>query len=261
MSIIALMSDFGSRDHYVAAMKGVILQINPKVTLVDISHEVNSHDLYHGAFVLRQSLFYFPPATIVVAVVDPGVGSNRKILAARYHDRVVLAPDNGLLSLVHRDAELQEMRTVENRRYFASTISTTFHGRDIFAPVAAHLSRGVPLSDLGPPAHRIEVLDMPRPQILADGSIEGSIFIVDRFGNLISNISELDLSALRSPRHDFKVFVSGRPVGPVRQAYAEVNAGEPLALIGSSQMLEVAICKGSAAQTLACGVGTPVEVR
>src|SRR5687767_7853558 len=132
MSIIALMTDFGTRDHYVGAMKGVILQINPKVTLVDISHDIDSQDLFHGAFVLRQSLPYFPTGTIFVAVVDPTVGSNRRILAARYNDRTVLAPDNGLLTLLQRDADLQEIRVVENRRYFASIISSTFHGRDIF---------------------------------------------------------------------------------------------------------------------------------
>src|SRR6185436_4458829 len=119
MSIIALMTDFGTSDYYVGAMKGVILQINPKVTLMDISHDIDSQDLYQGAFVLRQVLPYYPVGTVFVAVVDPTVGSSRPILAARYNDRTVLAPDNGLLTLLQRDAELQEMRVVENRSYFA----------------------------------------------------------------------------------------------------------------------------------------------
>lgn len=262
MSIIALMTDFGTRDHYVAAMKGVILQINPKVTLVDISHEIGAQDLYHGAFVLRQSLPYFPAGTILAAVVDPGVGSSRRILAGRYHDRIVLAPDNGILSLVHRDADLQEIRSVENRRFFASTISSTFHGRDIFAPVAAHLSRGVSLSELGPPADRLEILDLPKPHFHPNGSIDGRIVLVDRFGNLISNISEVDLSPLRRSSAGVKdVQVAGRSVGPIRDTYSDVPAGQPLALVGSSQMLEIAVSAGSAATVLGAGVGTPIEVR
>src|SRR5262249_46036537 len=147
----------------------------------------------------------FPEGTIFAAVVDPGVGSGRRILAARYHNRIVLAPDNGLLTLIHRDAELQEIRTVENRRLFASSISPTFHGRDIFAPVAAHLSRGVSIAEVGPPADRLEVLEMAKPQFLPDGSVSGRVMLVDRFGNLITNISEMDLSALRSPRPHVEV--------------------------------------------------------
>ena len=142
MPVIALMTDFGGCDYYAAAMKGVILQINPKVTIVDITHEIDSQDLFHGAFVLRQSFPYFPVGTIFVAVVDPTVGSGRRILAARYNDRIVVAPDNGLLTLLHRDADLQEVHVVENRQLFVAQPSSTFHGRDIFAPIAAHLSRG-----------------------------------------------------------------------------------------------------------------------
>ena len=135
MSIVALLTDFGTADHYVAAIRGVILQINPKATLVDVTHEIAAQDIFHAAFVLRQVLPFYPTETVFVAVVDPGVGTSRRILAARYSDRVVLAPDNGLLTLVHRDAELQEMRVVENRRLFASNLSATFHGRDIYAPL------------------------------------------------------------------------------------------------------------------------------
>ena len=254
------MTDFGTRDHYVAAMKGVILQINPKVTIVDISHEIGSQDLLHGAFVLRQALPYFPPDTIFAAVVDPTVGSGRRILAARYSGRIVLAPDNGLVTLLHRDAELQEIRVVENRRFFASTLSTTFHGRDIFAPVAAHLSRGVAMDHLGPVANQIEILELPKPQRNTDGAIEGQVIVVDHFGNLISNITAIDLSAARLPRGHCTVSVGTRAIGPVRTTYADVAAGQPLALIGSAQMLEIAVNQGSAAAVLNARRGDPVRV-
>jgi S-adenosylmethionine hydrolase len=262
MSIIALMTDFGLRDHYVAAMKGVILQINPKATLVDVCHEIASQDINHGAFVLRQVLPYFPAETVFAAVVDPGVGSSRRILAARFSGRVVLAPDNGLVTLLHRDADLQEIRVVENRRYFASTLSSTFHGRDIFAPVAAHISRGVPLADLGPPADRIHILNMPHAVRNADGTITGQIIVVDRFGNLITNISEVDVSAARAPhRGPFEAFLGDRRIGPIRVTYSDVPAGEPLALIGGTQLLEIAVSGGNAAQQLGAGVGAAVKLQ
>lgn len=263
MAIIALLTDFGFRDHYVAAMKGMILQVNPKVTLVDVCHEIDSHDLFHGAFALRQVLPYYPPETVFVAVVDPGVGSSRRILAARYSNRVILAPDNGLLTLIHRDAELQDIRVVENRRYFASTISSTFHGRDIFAPVAGHLSRGVGLHELGPVAHQIHILNLAQPVRNEDGTITGQVMLVDRFGNLITNISELDISAARAPRRGkpWEVFLDDRKIGPIRVTYADVGPGEPLALIGSSQFLEIAIHRGSAAGQLGANTGAAVHLR
>ena len=261
MPIIALMTDFDTRDHYVAVMKGVILQINPKATLVDVSHRIVPQDLYHGAFVLRQALPFFPPKTIFVAVVDPTVGTRRRILAARYSDRIVLAPDNGLLTLLHRDAELQEIRVVENRRFFAATLSTTFHGRDIFAPVAAHLSRNVTLDQLGPVADCIEVLELAAPVKQKDGGIAGQIVVVDGFGNLITNVSQLDLAAPGPARGGFVVSVGPREVGPVRVTYGDVAPGEPLALIGSTQMLEIAVNSGNAAEKLEAGRGTPVTLR
>lgn len=260
MSIIALMTDFGTRDHYVAAMKGVILHINPKVMLLDITHEVPAQDVLHGAFVLRQVVPYLPSETIVVAVVDPTVGTSRHVLAARYNNRIVLAPDNGLLTLLHRDANLQEIRVVENRRFFAGELSRTFHGRDIFAPVAAHISRGLSLDHLGPVADRIEVLDLAPSRISPEG-INGEVLLVDHFGNLITNISALDLSAARVPRRHFEVLAGPHAVGPIRNTYSEVPVGQPLALVGSTQMLEVAVNRGNAAQKLGLGPGAPVCLR
>ena len=256
-----MITDFGTRDHYVAAMKGVILQINPKATLVDITHEIGPQEVDEAAFILRQVFPYYPKDTIFMVVVDPTVGSSRRILAARYSDRIVLAPDNGVLTFLHRDAELQEIRVVENRRYLASTLSTTFHGRDIFAPVAAHLSRGLAMDQLGPVADHIEVLQLTKPTRREDGTIDGRVMFIDRFGNLITNISGLDLSAANSPGRHHDVSVGSRTIGPICIAYADVPKGEPVALIGSTQMLEIAINNGSAAKVLNAARGDPVSVR
>jgi len=260
MSTIALLTDFGTRDHYVACMKGVILQINPKAVIVDISHDIGSHDLVHGAFVLRQTLPYFPTGTVFVAVIDPTVGTRRRILAARYNDRIVLAPDNGLITLLHRDAELQEIRVVENRRYFAGSLSATFHGRDIFAPVAAHLSQGLSMDYLGPVANQIEAIEMAKPQHHDNGTLDGEVVLVDSFGNLITNISAIDLSAARSPHRHLEVSIGSRRIGPIHTTYADGAAGEPLALIGSTQMLEIAVNQGNAADQLQASRGTPVHL-
>ncbi len=261
MPVIALMTDFGSRDHYVAAMKGIILQINPKVTLVDITHEIASQDVFHGAFVLRQAVPCFPPETIFVGVVDPTVGTPRRVLAARYNSRTVIAPDNGLLTLLHRDADLQEIRIVENRRFFASSLSSTFHGRDIFAPVAAHISRGVSLDHLGPVADHIEILDLARPRLNDDGTLDGEVMLIDHFGNLITNISMVDVSAARTPRHHLEVSVGPHHVGPIRTTYDDVANGQPVALIGSTRMLEIAVNRGNAAQILGVTRGDAVSLR
>jgi S-adenosylmethionine hydrolase len=260
MSIVALLTDFGTADHYVAAMRGVILQINPKVTLVDVTHEIGSQDIYHAAFVLRQVLPYFPTETIFVAVVDPTVGTSRRILAARYSDRIVLAPDNGLLTLVHRDADLQEVRVVENRRLFATSLSASFHGRDIFAPVAGHLSRGLALDHVGPVADRIEVIELPKPARNPDGSIDGQVNLVDRFGNLITNISVVDISTARAANRQFEVKLKDQLIGPIHVTYADVPPGSPLAMIGSSQMLEIAVNHGSAAHLLDARRGDRVRL-
>jgi S-adenosyl-L-methionine hydrolase (adenosine-forming) len=259
--VIALLTDFGTRDHYVACMKGVILQINPKAIIVDITHEINPQDVYHGAFELRQSLPWFPPKTVFVAVVDPRVGTNRRILAAAYNDRYVLAPDNGLLTLIHRDANLQGIRSVENRQYYSAQVSRTFHGRDIFAPVAAHLSKGVPFDQLGPLVDRMEMLSLARPRLHPDGTIDGQVALIDHFGNLITNISVTDLSAAHANRHQLHVSVGKYDVGPVRASYADVPTTQPVALIGSTQMLEIAINGGNASRTLDVERGVPVSLR
>ncbi len=261
MSIIALMTDFGSRDHYVACTRGMILQIDPRAVLADVTHDIPAQDVLHGAFTLRQAFPFFPAGTIFVAVVDPGVGTQRRILAAQYQDRVVIAPDNGILTLIHRDAELQDVRVVENRRFFASILSNTFHGRDIMAPVAAHLSRGARLEQLGPVADHIESIALASPTVHENGNIDGQVLLVDHFGNLITNISEIDLNAAMSLRRELNVYIGDQKIGPLAHTYSDVKQGEPLALVGSTQMLEIAVNQGSAADAFQAARGTAVTVR
>jgi S-adenosylmethionine hydrolase len=261
MPIITLTTDFGGQDHYVACMKGVILQHAPEAQIVDVTHQVSPHDIVHAAFALRQVFEHFPEGTIHVAVVDPGVGTTRRLLAARYADQVILAPDNGIVSLVHRDFELQELRTIENTRLYRPEISTTFHGRDVLAPVAGHLARGLLFEHVGPILHQLEILNLDAPKPLPDGGLEGQVLYVDHFGNVITNISQAHLDAALGPRTAADVSVGPLRVGPLRNTYADAGPGEILALVGSTGMLEVAINQGNAARQLRAGPGTPVLVR
>lgn len=257
--IITLTTDFGEADHYLACMKGVVLQHAPQCQIVDVSHAIGPHDVVHGAFILRQVFEHFPLGTIHIAVVDPGVGTARRIIGARYEGQFILAPDNGLVSLVHRDFRIEELRELQNTRLFRDEISMTFHGRDVLAPVAGHLAAGMPFEDVGPLVDELEILNLERPAQLPDGGLEGRVLYVDRFGNLITNIALDDLGMRRGER--LQVFVGPLRIGPLRSTYAEVSTGEILALIGSTGMVEIAINQGNAAAQLRAAPGTIVVVR
>ena len=261
MPIITLLTDFGTQDHYVAAMKGVILQIAPAATIVDITHEIGPQDVVRAAFVLRQTWNWYPRGTVHLAVVDPGVGSSRRIVAGRYAGQYVVAPDNGLISMVHHELRVEAMHVVDNRRYMLATISTTFHGRDIMAPAAAHLAGGVAIQDLGPPTDHVEVLQMAAPQRSADHALTGQVLCADRFGNLITNITRHDLLATFQHRREVKVYLGPTCIGPLRTSYHEVAAGQLLALIGSGDHLEISVNCGNAAKILSPEPGARVEVR
>ena len=204
---------------------------------------------------------HFPEGTIHIAVVDPGVGTTRRLLAVRYEGQIILAPDNGLVSLVHRDYEMEELRAIENERLFRSEISTTFHGRDILAPVAGHLAEGMELSNVGPLIDQLEILNLERPAVMPSGGIEGQVLYVDRFGNLISNISQADLEAAGDDLRESTVHVGPLRIGPLRLTYGDVAPGEIVAIIGSTGMLEVAINQGNAAAQLRASPGTIILVR
>lgn len=261
MPIITLTTDFGQADHYVACMKGVILQLAPNAQIVDVSHAIPPHDVVRGAFILRQAFDYYPEGTVHVAVVDPGVGTTRRLIAASYDGQIVLAPDNGLVSLLHRDFALDELRAITNTRLFRQEISSTFHGRDVLAPVAGHLARGVGMLNVGPLIDQIEILNLDPPATLSNGGIEGQVLYVDHFGNLITNISENDLASTVGGRPDLSVYVGPLRVGPLRTTYGNVKAGEIVAIIGSTGMLEIAINQGNAAAQLRAAPGTIVIVR
>jgi len=254
--IVTLLTDFGLSDPYVAEMKAVMLTVAGELTLVDITHDVAPGDVLAAAFVLAEALPYFPPGTVHCVVVDPTVGTDRRVVAARYAGQTIVAPDNGVITLVDRALLLEQIVAVRDRRYFRSaSVSATFHGRDIFAPLAAHLARGLALDRLGPQPEKIKLLEVPEPQPDADGALAGQVLYVDRFGNLISNIPVSGCGGER------EVVCGGRSVGPIRQAYANAERGEALALINSMGLVEVAVNGGRACDVLGAGVGTEVRVR
>lgn len=256
--IITLLTDFGVKDSYVAAMKGVILGINPEAVLVDLTHEIPPQDLAAGSFVLAAAAPYFPPGTIHLAVVDPGVGSARRGLAAKARGQFFVGPDNGLLQIMFRDAPDLLVVSLENPVYFLPQVSATFHGRDIFAPVAAHLSRGLPLADLGPPVADPASQSWPAP-IFMPQAARGKIVYVDRFGNLVSNMRGVELRNWLAGR-ECRLRVGTCLVRGLSRTYADAAPGEVLALEGSHGYLEIAVNRASAAAHLDLGVGAAITV-
>jgi S-adenosylmethionine hydrolase len=252
--VIALLTDFGLLDHYVAAMKGVMLGICPDATLLDISHDVAPQDILGGALQLEAVTPFLPPGTVVVAVVDPGVGSARRGIAIETGTLRFVGPDNGLFALVGAPARAVELR---DQRYARSTVSRTFEGRDRFAPAAAWLASGIALSQMGPGVEDLVRLDMPSPTV-RDGAIDGIVLRVDRFGNLISNITQEDLGGFASA---VAVAAGGATIDGLSSTYSERPFGSLCALVGSTGRLEIAVSGGSAAAALDATRGTAVQVR
>ena len=263
-AIITLTSDFGLTDGYAAAMKGVILGINPDAQLVDISHAIDAQNIAAAAFVLGTACVHFPPGTVHLVVVDPGVGTEREGIALETPAACFVAPDNGVLSYVLRDYSCRDGRLVPGLRavrltkdrYWRSPVSSTFHGRDIFAPVAAHLSRGVPLADLGEFTETVQVLPVDGPRRGDDGSLIGSIIHIDRFGNLITNIGSDILSGAQA---DAVARVKDREIKGLSKTYAQRSG--LLALVGSTGRLEIALKDGNASEFLSAHIGDEVSVR
>ncbi len=245
MAIIALATDYGTRDGYVGAVKGVILRIAPSATIVDVSHEIEPFNVGDGAFVLRQAWPWFPEGTIFVAVVDPGVGTARRILVGEFEGRFLVAPDNGLVTWVHREFRCEAMHVAEDRRYFLPELSSTFHGRDMMAPVAAHLANGVRPRSFGRATNQVEILPIPRRAARTSEGLLGRIVYVDRFGNLVTNVGREQL-APGSPDESWVVSIGGESVGTVRSTFADVAVGSPIAYVGAAGLLEIAINQGRA---------------
>lgn len=256
--ITTLTTDFGPGSPYVAQMKGVLLSIHPQITIVDISHTIAPQDVMGGAFVWGETCHHFPPGTIHVAVVDPGVGTSRAIVAAELGAQVFIAPDNGLLSIVQQRYPTQRLVRLENRAFWREEISPTFHGRDILAPVAAHLSRGVALDELGPPLKRLVQLEIPRPH-REPQNIQGCVLHVDTFGNLITNI-EAALFAGDITPGQMRIRCRTARIDGLVATYGAGKPGTLVALMGSSHRLEIALVDGSAAAALEATVGDEVNV-
>lgn len=259
--IITLTTDFGLKDPYLGAMKGAILSVNPAARIVDITHMITPGDIREGALVLKDSYSYFPPGTIHVGVVDPGVGGARRPLLIETERFLFVGPDNGLFSPALEREKVLRVIQLTDKRFFSKTVSPTFHGRDIFGPVAAHLSLGADPSGFGVSVEgieRIEGLAGPE-QKREEGSVAGSVIYVDSYGNLITDIEEGDIESLRSS--PVEVVIKGRSLDGIVETYSEVEEEALAALIGSSGRLEVAVNLGSAQKLLGAGVGERVVVR
>ena len=252
--MVTLLTDFGLRDHFVATMKGVMLGINPDLRFTDISHLVPPQDVFSGAFTLSLACFYFPRGTVHLAVVDPGVGTARKPIAVSAGRHFFVAPDNGLLTYVlesHKDCTAYEV-TAED--YFLKPLSTTFHGRDVFAPVAAWISRGIPLERLGPELPDPVRLEIPPLKKVQDGQIEACILTVDHFGNLITNLKPEDVS------RSAKILAGRREIAVIHSTYGEGKTGEVFIVPGSTGYLEIAVKDGSASSLLNLKSSDPITV-
>ena len=273
MPIITLTTDFGLQDAYVAAMKGVILGISPNATIVDVCHSIEPQNMAQAAFLLGTVYAHFPKDTIHVVVVDPEVGiRRRRTIILKTPEAYFVAPDNGVLSYVvhHRasaegkspEAELTTLPPglvaveIANPKFWHHPVSATFHGRDIFAPVAAHLSLGVPLQEFGQVITSVNVLPIPRPQLGAGGELTGHVLHIDSFGNVITDIHQEDL-----PPGRFRLQIAGHRIDSLSSSYANAEADQLVALIGSSGHLEVAVRNGSAAARLDVKIGDQVSIR
>jgi S-adenosylmethionine hydrolase len=259
VSVITLTTDFGTGSPYVAAIKGVILSINPWVTVVDVTHDVRPQDVRQAALVLDDVTGRFPPGTCHVAVVDPGVGTDRAMVYAEIGHRRFVAPDNGVLSRLARRIPPSKIIRIAEPEYWLKPVSATFHGRDIMAPVAARLSSGLDPDKLGPPLAKLVMLDWPEAKT-SPGKIDGEILDVDSFGNLITNIEAEMLAEVPDRRH-VRVQLGEHELKGIFSTYGDRPQGALTALVGSSGRLELAVVGGSAAKTLGVGVGHPVAVR
>ena len=239
MKIITLNTDFGLEDNFVGVMKGVILSINPNVRIVDINNYIPPQNILAADYSLNNSYKFFPKGTIHLVVVDPGVGSERSSILVATENYFFIGPDNGVFTSIYESNNSYQVYSLENRKYSLEHISSTFHGRDIFAPVAAHLSLGIKPEVFGKELHKPFIMQIPKPKVNT-GIILGEIIYVDRFGNLISNITSNLLN------NNDKIVINSEHIGSLSKSYSDVEIGELVILKGSSGYIEVAINQGSA---------------
>jgi S-adenosylmethionine hydrolase len=275
--LVTLTTDFGTTTGYVGAMKGVILNIAPDARLVDISHEIAPQNVRQAAFVLYATYTFFPPHTVHLVVVDPGVGSARRAIALQTPAGTFVGPDNGVFSIVMAREPVEAAAELTNPRYRLDRVSHTFHGRDVFAPAAAHLATGLPITALGPPVSNLITLPLPRLEVVREG-ITGEVLYADHFGNVITSIGQLawcedelllepafqnarEHGQVRFKTAEAAVVVAGQEISGVCRTYAEVEPGEALALVGSDGHLEIAVREGSAIRRLGLHPGDVVALR
>jgi S-adenosyl-L-methionine hydrolase (adenosine-forming) len=259
--IITLVTDFGTRDYFVGSMKGVILGIHSEAVIVDISHEVTPHNILEASFLLKSSYRYFPMGTIHVLVVDPGVGSGRRPLAAMSGRYCFVAPDNGLLSWIFEEEPGLEVFEITDSRLFLEGVGSTFHGREVFAPVAAWLSKGTPIQELGRKISDPVRLAVPRAEFVGEREVRGTILYVDRFGNLITNIDSKTVPLLSEKELKIGIEVKGTMLRGLKTHYTEARGQGPSALVNSCGQLEIFCYEGIAAHEIGAREGDAVILR
>jgi S-adenosylmethionine hydrolase len=262
--ILTLTTDFGASDHYVGAMKGVILGICPQAQIVDICHDVTPFHIAEGAYVIAQAYDCFPKKTVHVVVVDPGVGTARRPILVEAAGQYFVGPDNGVLSMVYSRG-MHKVRLISNDRYFRQPVSATFHGRDIFAPVAAHVAAGIPPSRMGKPIEDYLRPEFAKPRRSGERTWRGSILKIDRFGNIVTNFHVRDFPEVcpqlaGESACPTLVTVGRRKIAALAWNYAESRPGELFLIVGSSGYLEVSVNQGSAAKQTGCKTGEPVTL-
>jgi S-adenosylmethionine hydrolase len=258
--IVTLTTDFGTNDHFVGAVKGVILEIVPEAAIVDITHAVQAFDVLDGAIAISQTYSYFPTGTVHMVVVDPGVGTTRRPIIASSDGYHFVAPDNGVLSMVYAKEERVHVRHITSDHYFRQPVSNTFHGRDIFAPCAAYLAKLVDSHKFGDEIEDYVKFAAPRPKATGDNRLRAVVLKVDRFGNLITNLTPDDAPALFSGKSQFKIVVGSKEITDIRSSYAEGSPGEVFGILGSMGYLEIVANRAAAAQLTGAGKGSEVSI-
>ncbi len=259
--IVTLTTDFGLNDHFVGTIKGVILGIVPEAEIVDICHSVQAFDVLDAALTIAQAYSYFPTGTVHLVVVDPGVGTARRPILVSSDRHHFVAPDNGVLSLIYSREERLHVRHVTSEHYFLQPVSNTFHGRDIFAPVAAWLAKRVESDKFGEEISDFVRFNAPKPKLVDGNILRGVVLKIDRFGNLVTNITPQDAPMLfEATPPPFKILVGKREISEMKKFYAEGTPGEVFGILGSMGYLEIAANRASAAQTIGVGKGSDVDV-
>jgi S-adenosylmethionine hydrolase len=259
--IITLTTDFGLNDHFVGTMKGVILAIEPEAQIIDICHSVQAFDVLDGALTISQAYSYFPSGTVHMVIVDPGVGTARRPLIVTSERHHFVAPDNGVLSLIYQKEERLSARHVTGEHYFLQPVSNTFHARDVFSPIAAYLAKGVDPLKFGEEVSDFVRFSAPKPKAVNESTLRGVVLKVDRFGNLITNITPQDAPMLfTEDASGFKIIIGKREITQIKDAYALGAPGEVFGILGSMGYLEIAANRGAAAQIIGVGKGSDVNI-